>query len=122
VNGQREEYVIRYFQEPLRSLLIHIKQEYEKNPGLDFQQFFDMLDDESKHVVSKIMMEQEEQVSNETFDQLVVQFQKNHWKVMAHDIAIQLEQAKKSEDKGQVQKLVVEFLELKKRVLEQNFL
>jgi DNA primase len=122
VNGQREEYLIRYFQEPLRSLLMHIKQMYEKNPELDFQQFFDMLDDGSKQVVSKIMMEQEEQVSNETFDQLVAQFQKKHWKVMAHDIAIQLEQAKNCKNTEQVKKLVTEFLELKKRVLEQNYL
>lgn len=122
VNGQREEYLIRYFQEPLRSLLMHIKQTHEKNPGLDFQQFFDMLDDDSKQVVSKMMMEQEEQVSNETFDRLVAQFQKKHWKVMAHDIAIQLEQAKNCKNTEQVQKLVTEFLELKKRVLEQNYL
>lgn len=122
VNGQREEYVIRYFQEPLRSLLMRIKHAYEQNTGLDFQQFFDMLDDEDKQVVSKLMMEQEEQVSNETFDRLVVQFQKKHWKVMAHDIAVQLEQAKNCKNAEQVQKLVTEFLELKKRVLEQNFL
>ena len=68
------------------------------------------------------MMEQEEQVSSETFDRLVAQFQKRHWKVMAHDIAVQLEQAKKSRNTDEAQRLVAEFLELKKRVLEQHFL
>jgi len=122
VNGQREEYLIRYFSEPLRTLLMRIKQEKEKSPGLDFPQFFDMLDIDDKRIISKIMMEQEEQVSNETFDRLVAQFQKRHWKVMAHDIAIQLEQAKKSRNADEVQRLIAEFLELKKRVLEQHFL
>ena len=122
VNGHREEYLIRYFSEPLRTLLMRIKQEKEESPGLDFPQFFDMLDIDDKRIISKIMMEQEEQVSNETFDRLVAQFQKRHWKVMAHDIAIQLEQAKKSRNADEVQKLVAEFLELKKRVLEQHFL
>ena len=122
VNGHREEYLIRYIQEPLQSLLMHLKHEKERNPGLDFRQFFDMLSVEEKQVVSKIMMEQEEQVSNETFDRLVAQFQKRHWKVMAHDIAVQLEQAKNSRNSEEMQRLVTEFLELKKRVLEQNFL
>jgi DNA primase len=122
VNGHREEFLIKYFQEPLRSLLMSIKHEKERNPGLDFQEFFDMLDIDNKQIVSRIMMEQEEQVSQETFQRLVAQFQRRHWKVMAHDIAVQLEHAKNSQDSGRVQQLVAEFLELKKRVLEQNFL
>ena len=122
VNGHREEYLIRYFSEPLRTLLMRIKQEKEQTPGLDFAQFFDMLGIEDQRVISKIMMEQEEQVSSETFDRLVAQFQKRHWKVMAHDIAVQLEQAKKSRNTDEAQRLVAEFLELKKRVLEQHFL
>lgn len=122
VNGHREEYLIRYFSEPLRTLLMRIKQEKEKSPGLDFAQFFDMLEIGDKRIISKIIMEQEEQVSGETFDRLVAEFQKRHWKVMAHDIAIQLEQAKKSRNADEVQKLVTEFLELKKRVLEKQIL
>ena len=101
---------------------MRIKQEKEQTPGLDFAQFFDMLGIEDQRVISKIMMEQEEQVSSETFDRLVAQFQKRHWKVMAHDIAVQLEQAKKSRNTDEAQRLVAEFLELKKRVLEQHFL
>lgn len=122
VNGKREKYLVKYFSEPLRSLLMHAKKEKELNPELEFQQFFDMLNEEEKRVVSQVMMETEEQVSSETFDQLVTQFQKRHWKVMAHDIAIQLEQAKKSQNPETVQKLIEEFLELKKRVLEQQIL
>lgn len=122
VNGRREKYLIKYFSEPLRSLLMHAKQEKDLNPELEFQQFFDMLNEDEKRVVSQVMMETEEQVSSETFDQLVTQFQKRHWKVMAHDIAVQLEQAKKSQSPEAVQKLIEEFLELKKRVLEQHIL
>jgi len=122
VNGRREKYLIKYFSEPLRSLLMHAKQEKELNPELEFPQFFDMLNEDEKRLVSQIMMETEEQVSSETFDQLVTQFQKRHWKVMAHDIAVQLEQAKKSQSSEAVQKLIEEFLELKKRVLEQHIL
>lgn len=122
VNGQREEYLIRYFSEPLRTLLMRIKREKEDCPGLDFAQFFQMLEEDEKRIISKIMMEQEEQVSNETFDYLVAQFQKRHWKALAHDIAIQLEQAKKSRNTDEIQKLVTEFLELKKRVLEKQIL
>lgn len=122
VNGHREEYLIRYFSEPLRTLLMRIKQEKKELPELDFERFFQMLGADDKRVVSKIMMEQEEQVSSETFDRLVAQFQKRHWKVMAHDIATKLEQAKKNCDTQEVQTLVAEFLELKKRVLEQHIL
>jgi DNA primase len=122
VNGRREKYLIRYFSEPLRSLLMRAKQEKELNPGLEFPQFYDMLNEDEKKFVSQVIMETDDQVSSETLDQLVTQFQKRHWKTMAHDIAVQLEQAKKSQSPEAVQKLIEEFLELKKRVLEEHIL
>jgi DNA primase len=122
VNGAREDYLIRYFSEPLRMLLMKVKQEKEANATLTFDQFFGMLEPENQRIVSKIIMQSREQVSHETFECLVQQFQKYHWKKMAHDIAVKLEVAKRNQSDEVVQKLIQEFLELKKRVLEKNIL
>ena len=80
-----------------------------------------MLEPENQRIVSKIIIESQEQVSHETFECLVQQFQKHHWKKMAHDIALKLEVAKRNQSDETVQKLIQEFL-LKKRVLEKNIL
>lgn len=122
VNGEREDYLIRYFSEPLRMLLLKVKQEKEAHVALTFDQFFAMLEPDDQRIVSKIIVESQEQVSHETFECLVQQFQRYHWKKMAHDIAVKLETAKRNQSDDAVQNLLHEFLELKKRVLGKNII
>lgn len=118
VNGQREEYLILYTLEPIRSLLLRLKQEIKIDSNLSFAQFFDRLDDASKHFISKVVAEYDENMAHEEFVQCVHQFQRIHWKRMTKDIVARLEQAKKNGQNDLAHELVQEFLELKKRVLE----
>lgn len=118
VNGQREEFLILYTLEPIRSLLLRLKQELKIDPHISFAQFFDKLDDGSKQFVSKIVTEYDENMAQEEFVQCVYQFQRMHWKTMTRDIVARLEQAKKNGQNDLANELVQEFLELKKRVLE----
>lgn len=120
VNGEREEYLFKYFQEPLCGILLRLKKELASNPDLDFSRFFEMLDDENQKIVAKIMMEQEDTISKETFDALVEQYQRRHWKLVAHEIAERLNQAKRNNDTELERELLEKFFEMKKRLLERS--
>ncbi len=119
-NGKNEEYLIKYFCEPLRAILVSLRQERERDPSIDFVHFFDTLAPEMQHLVTKIVLEQEEQVTADTFQQLFTQFQKRSWKMAARTIALQIEQAKKNNNREAVQQLLQEFLELKQNMIQKN--
>ena len=119
-NGDNEDYLIKYFCEPLRAILMLLQKERARVPAIDFVQFFDTLSPEQQHLITKILLEQEDQVSAETFRQLFAQFQKRVWKMATRTIAVQLDAAKKNNNQGDVKRLLQEFLELKRNMVHKN--
>lgn len=119
-NEKNEDCLIKYFCEPLRTILVLLKSMREQGAGTDFVQFFDTLSPEQQALVTKIVLEAEEQVTTETFECLFAQFQKRSWKVAARSIALQLDTAKKNNNQEAVARLLQEFLELKRSMVHKN--
>jgi hypothetical protein len=67
--------------------------------------------------VSKLLLESDLQAEERTFDALLTQLQKKHWKVIVNDIKLKIEQAKKQADNALVQELINEFLNLRKKLI-----
>lgn len=110
-----EAFFIDYFSEPLRTILIKLKHEKENQNAIDFNYFFSTLASDEQKIVSRIMVECEDFTGPGMLEALREQFQKKHWKSMVHDIVMQLEQAKKDGNTHGTQKLLEQFLELKKK-------
>src|SRR5579863_10495321 len=77
-NGQR---LIKYLPSPLREILTHLKETRETVATLTFGLFFDMLNEQKKQSVSKLLLEEDEILDASTFAQLLMQLQKKQWKI-----------------------------------------
>jgi len=119
-NGETEEVLIAYFSEPLRAILIALQDAKKENAMLNYPQFFEMLNVEQQHIIAKIALEQEDQISAEDFSVLYAQFRKRSWKSAAHAISLQIEEAKRADSPETVRQLLNEFMELKRRMLQKN--
>ena len=120
LNIRNEKYLFEYLPYPLRDILVKLKQEKDAQAELDFLQFFDKLNDKEKLYVSSLLLENEEETEPGTFEQLLLQLHKKHWKVIVHDIKKQLDQAKKDGNTQKVAKILQDFQELKQTMIK-NF-
>ncbi len=109
---------IHYSCKPLQDIIVTLQAAYETNKALDFTDFFAILNSEEQHTVVQIMMACEEDLAVHEVQRLVHEFDKRHWKVKAHTIAMQLEQARRTQDTALAEELLREFVELKKKALK----
>lgn len=117
LNEKNAWYLVTFLPEPLRDIITILHQEKEGNPSLDFIQFFDKLPASYQHFVSRILLEGAQQAEERTFDSLLGQLQKNHWKVIVNDIKLKMELAKKHKNEERVKELLEEFLNLRKKLI-----
>ena len=117
INKDNEEFLITYLPHPLCDILKKLQEERKKVPTLGFIQFFEMLDQNDQQLVSKTILENQEDVRQSLFDQLLTQLQKKHWKLIVNNIKIKLEAAKKIGDDAQIASLVRNFTDLQKKII-----
>ena len=110
-------YLLTFLPRPLRDILQLLDSERQRNPAITFTQFFDVLAEQERQFVSKLLLEVDLQAEERTFDALLTQLQKKHWKVIVNDIKLKIEQAKKRADSARVQELINEFLNLRKKLI-----
>lgn len=115
-NRQNEEYLIEYLPHPFKEILVKLQHAKDVNIAIDFTQFFDMLTTHEQQCVSKIVLEYEHEASTTDFDQLLLQFQKKHWKQIVHTTTLKLAQAEQNADTATIEKILHSFLELKKKM------
>lgn len=120
LNINNEKYLLEYLPSPLRDILKRLKLEKDTQADLDFLQFFDKLNDQEKLYVSSLLLENEEDAQQSTFEQLLLQLHKKNWKVIVHDVKKQLDQAKNEGDTKKVAKILHDFQELKQTMIK-NF-
>ncbi len=115
---QKEDwYLIDYFNEPLKDILLKIQFETDKGVVLDFISFFELLTIEQKDLISKLLLEFQEYTHENNFSYLFAQFQKQHWKEIIAVFKIKLAKAEQDGNKNLVQKLLHDFQKFKKRLV-----
>ncbi|MFI5332541.1 MAG: DNA primase [Candidatus Babeliales bacterium] len=126
LNKENEEYLLTYLNNDLiKSLLCILKDAKREYPSLDFIKFFDMLTPNSQMYVSKILSEfggTEETSHQKDFEQLLLHIQKKNWKTIVNDIKMKLAHARSQGDHPTVEKILHDFLELKKKMLHKDLL
>ena len=117
INKDNEEFLITYLPHPLCDILKKLQEERKKVPTLGFIQFFETLDQNDQQLVSKTILENQEDVRTSHFEQLLTQLQKKHWKLIVNNIKIKLEAAKKIGNDAEVAVLVRNFTDLQKKII-----
>ncbi len=115
------DYVIKHFTPPLRDIL-HALNKAGAEGQIDFVAFFDTLPQDQQQLVAQLLLECEDEDPSKTFEQLVIQFQKKHWKEIVHDIKMKLHEAEHEENDQKVKELLTTFQDLKKKLLSKGLL
>lgn len=119
-NNKNEKYLINYLPHPLCDILEKLKVTKKTNETITFAQFFDTLDTTHKLFVSNLVLAGEENIQEQSFDHLLTELKRKHWKVIVKDIQVKLESARKQNQQDEVQKILQDFLDLKKEIFEKN--
>ena len=117
-NSPNDHYLISYMPTPLGDILEKLKEAQDSMGSFEFTQFFDTLNENEKRYVSKLLLEHEESITQENFEQLLVQFHKKRWKQIVRSIQTKLTQAKQEGNQEKVQKILSDFITLKQKILQ----
>lgn len=115
-------YLLDYFSPPLRELLQKYKELSSKHGVIETAQFFDVLSEHQKKLVSQLLIHHPDTLENNSFDELLIQFQKKHWKSYVFDVKQRITQAKSEHNHEEVTTILLRFQELKKKLMDKGLI
>ena len=107
-------YLVEYFSSPLSVILKKIKSFHDKNVDYSFEKLLELLDEDEKQCVSKLVFEYDKTIDPKTFKILLQQFHKKYWKKIINDIKIKLVKAVEEQNQDLIQKLFLDLKNFKK--------
>jgi len=116
-NNTNVRYAIEYMTGMAHVILNKLSLAYNEQPDLDFVTFFNSLHDDEKPYVSKLLLEQDDTVDEVSFEQLLLQLQKQKWKTIVKDMKIKLIHAKNSGNDTLVKQLMHDFIMLQQQLI-----
>ncbi|BDC35041.1 DNA primase [Candidatus Dependentiae bacterium Noda2021] len=119
-NNNNEKYLINYLPQPLCDILKKLKVAKNTHETITFATFFDVLNEDEKHYVSNLLLAGDETIQETSFDHLMTELKRKHWKVIVRDIQTKLELARKQALDNEVKNILQDFLDLKKEIFEKN--
>lgn len=90
-------------------------------PG-DNKAIFDIFNDEEKKLVSRILIEAEDDESASSFEHNLQQFYKKQWKLLVHNVKLNIACAQKAGNTQRVLELLAKLDALKKKMLQRGIL
>lgn len=117
LNMESEALILGSMQSPLYGIinkLYHIK---KTNSSADFALFFDQLDEKEQKIARNLLLTQQEVLSSELIDHYIVQLQKKYWKQVNHEYKLKLTEARRTGDQEDVEKLLADLIEQRKKLL-----
>jgi DNA primase len=112
-----EQYLLRHLAPPLGTILSQLKDSLNEQGAVDFVIFFEKLSENHKQYVSKLVLESEEKIDPETFQQLVLQLHQKRWRATVQKIKAKLANTLDPQEKA---KIMQEFLALKEKMVQKN--
>ena len=120
VNKENEEFLVTYLPQPFCAIIKKLQEEKKRVSTLGFIQFFESLNEIDQQCVSKMLLETQEDIQTGYFEQLIVQLQKKHWKVIVNNIKIKLEAAKQTGDQTEIATIMQNLMDLQKKIIGNN--
>lgn len=115
-------FLTEYFTTDLQNILRLYTELQNKHGTLDIAQFLDVLPEEQKSIVSQLLIQYPDTLDSGSFEELLVQFQKKHWKSYVYSIKQRVAQAKKEHNPEKVTTILLRFQELKKKLTDKGLI
>lgn len=122
LNNENVNYLLEYLPTPLNDIVQALQKAREQNTRIDFVQFFDQLKKNEQDQISQLLVEFDQEVLLEEFDQLLIKLQKKNWKQIVHSIKKQLAYEEEQGNKEKIEKIMQRFLELKRTIVHKNLI
>ncbi|HBS47626.1 TPA: DNA primase [Candidatus Dependentiae bacterium] len=118
-----EKELVSQFEMQIRYFLEKIDKVTDLQAGNRFTAFLEKLNTEERDWISyNMMINSDPQISFETFSQLIMQFQKQRWKVAVSNVKNQILAAQKMQDPLKLQELLKKFAYLKEEMKNKGIL
>ena len=113
-------YLCNYVRPPLNEIVDQLKVNMKEGNTLSFHDLFYTLSETQQQLVSRILLECEEEDVVGQFDQLLIEFQKRNWKLIVQDLKGKLAKAESEKNENQAQEILTLFQELKQRLVHKG--
>ncbi len=113
--------LLEYLPEPLKTIVDKLKSLSGQEEREVFGSFFDTLEQKERMLVHQLLLQDQEEESLD-LENLITQLEKKYWKTMVTTTKMRLARAQASNDQAEVQMVVKEFLELKRRLLHKGLI
>jgi len=117
LNNVNVKYIIDCLPQKLSVILSLFNDLYVKQQPHSLHDLLYLLDCADKKLVHKLIFEQPDSIAKNDLEILLNQLQKMHWKKIVHDIKMQIADADSNQNRHEVEKLIQEFIFLKKNML-----
>ncbi len=113
-------FLIDYFAPSLKEVVDELTIKRNNDNELDFATFFETLDGPKKLLTNRLLLQSNEKESQGTFELLLQEFHKKHWKTVVSNVKQKITTAQQAGHTDQVQQLIHEFQDLKKKMLKKG--
>lgn len=115
-------FLINFLPESLNSLLKKITLIKEQIQNTEIKNIFNSLNDIEKNLVSKILIESDYQINQDSIEDIISQFYKKKWKELVNDIKLKINAAEKEKNINLTKKLLADLDLFKKAAQKGNFM
>jgi DNA primase len=118
LNHENKTLLVAGFPEPYHELLIKIIKILEDDGNLPLHKIQERLDTTEQNLVNQLLFALEETSMETAFEQMLLQFQKKHWKSIVLNIKMKLQKATQNHDNTEIQAIVTAFQAIKLKLLK----
>lgn len=112
--------LLEYIPEPLKTIVEKLKSFSGQEEREIFGNFFDTLEAKERLLVHQLLLQDQEETLD--LENLITQLEKKYWKTMVTTTKSRLARAQADNNQAEVQMVVKEFLELKRRLLHKGLI
>lgn len=118
LNNENKTLLAAGFPDPYNELLIKVVAIVEKDPNLPLHKIQELLTSTEQGLINQLLFSLEETNIETAFEQMLLQFQKKHWKSIVVNIKMKLQKATQDCNNEEVQTIVTAFQAIKLKLLK----
>ena len=118
----QEMFTVEYFCEPLRTVLQKLQRLQQDTTSVSFGTFFQQLTLNEQTWVSRLLVEHQQEDLAQAFEELLLQFHRNHWRAIVKGVRHKLATASAQDDDQAIREIAIAFEALKKKLYEKGLL
>lgn len=118
ITSEIETLLLAGLPQPYNKLLEKVITFFKQNPNSSLSLLQEQLVPEQQQLIHQLLFSFEEENIDQAFEQMLLQFQKKHWKSIVVHIKMELKKATQEADPEKVQKIIKDFQNIKAKLLK----